>query len=51
MDPENTKIINNLGILSLKQEDPDQAAGFFRTVLDIDPEDEIARQYIDYLKI
>lgn len=49
MDPENTKIINNLGILSLKQEEPEQAAGFFRTVLDIDPEDEIARQYIDYM--
>lgn len=49
MEPENTKIIINLGILSIKQEEPEQAAGFFRTVLDIDPEDGPAKQYLEFL--
>ena len=49
IEPENTKIINNLGILAIKQEEPEEAVGFFRTVLDIDPEDEIAQQYMEYL--
>jgi len=49
LEPENTKIIANLGILAIKQEEPEKAAGFFRTVLDIDPDDDIARQYLEYL--
>ena len=49
MEPENTKIISNLGILAIKQDEPEKAAGFFRTVLEIDPDDEMAMQYMEFL--
>ena len=49
LEPENTKVISNLGIVSLKQENPGEARGFFRTVLEIDPEDSIARTYLEKL--
>jgi Flp pilus assembly protein TadD len=45
-DPENVKIISNLGVLSLKNGNNDQAAAFFRTVLELDPEDPIAKRYL-----
>jgi Tfp pilus assembly protein PilF len=44
-EPENVKIISNLGILALKQGEDDQAAAFFRTVLEISPGDPIASRY------
>jgi tetratricopeptide (TPR) repeat protein len=46
MDPENIKIISNLGVLALKSGNDDEAAGFFRTVLDLAPEDPLAREYL-----
>ncbi len=46
-EPDNTKIISNLGILALKQGDPLLAKRFFLTVLELDPEDPLAPQYID----
>ncbi|MBN2050825.1 MAG: tetratricopeptide repeat protein [Spirochaetales bacterium] len=49
IEPENTKIISNMGILAIKQENPDLAAGFFRTVLDLNPDDEIAKKYLEFL--
>jgi len=49
IEPENVKIISNLGILSLKEEKVEEAKGFFKTVLELEPEDPIALQYIDYL--
>jgi tetratricopeptide (TPR) repeat protein len=45
-DPENVKIISNLGILSLKSGEKDKAAGFFRTVLEIDKNDPVAKKYL-----
>jgi tetratricopeptide (TPR) repeat protein len=45
-DPENIKIISNLGVLALKSGDDDEAAGFFRTVLELSPEDPLAREYL-----
>jgi Flp pilus assembly protein TadD len=45
-DPENIKIISNLGALALKAGDNREAAGFFRTVLELEPEDLIAREYL-----
>ncbi|MDR2900289.1 MAG: tetratricopeptide repeat protein [Treponema sp.] len=45
-DPENIKIISNLGILALKNGDDDEAAAFFRTVLEIEPNDQLAAQYL-----
>ncbi|MDR3114176.1 MAG: tetratricopeptide repeat protein [Treponema sp.] len=45
-EPENIKIISNLGILALKTGNPQEAAGFFRTVLELDPHDPVARTYV-----
>jgi tetratricopeptide (TPR) repeat protein len=45
-DGENIKIISNLGILALKNGDNDQAAAFFRTVLELDPHDPIANNFL-----
>ncbi|MDR0722615.1 MAG: tetratricopeptide repeat protein [Treponema sp.] len=43
--PENVKIISNLGILALKTGNLQEAAGFFRTVLELDPQDPVAKAY------
>ncbi|MDR3168152.1 MAG: tetratricopeptide repeat protein [Treponema sp.] len=45
-EPENVKIISNLGVLAQKQGDDDEAAGFFRAVLELEPGDPIAREYL-----
>jgi len=45
-DPENTKIISNLAVLALKTGDKQKAAAFFRTVLEIDKDDPVARKYL-----
>jgi tetratricopeptide (TPR) repeat protein len=44
-DPENVKIISNMGVLALKNDNTDDAAAFFRAVLELDPEDPIAKKY------
>ncbi len=44
---ENTKVISNLGVLALKEGNTDEAAGFFRTVLALDENDQIAKAYFD----
>lgn len=50
LDPLNTKVISNLGILALKTGDDELARGFFQTVLEYDPEDPIARQYLEHME-
>lgn len=49
LEPENTKIMSNLGIVSLKEGKEEEAKGFFATVLDIAPDDEIAKKYLEHL--
>jgi tetratricopeptide (TPR) repeat protein len=44
-DPENIKIISNLGVLALKTGNDDEAAGFFRTVLELAPDDPLAQEF------
>ncbi|MDR2020205.1 MAG: tetratricopeptide repeat protein [Treponema sp.] len=44
-DPDNVKIISNLGVLAMKNGDSDEAAAFFRTVLDLEPEDPVALEF------
>ena len=44
--PEDTKIISNLGIVELKSGNAAEAASFFQTVLEINPEDSIAKAYL-----
>ncbi|MDR1430109.1 MAG: tetratricopeptide repeat protein, partial [Spirochaetaceae bacterium] len=46
-DPENIKIISNLGILALKNSRDDEAGAFFRTVLELEPDDPIARNFLE----
>jgi tetratricopeptide (TPR) repeat protein len=43
-DPENVKIISNLSVLAMKRGDDDEAAAFFRAVLELEPKDPIALQ-------
>jgi tetratricopeptide (TPR) repeat protein len=45
-DGENIKIISNLGALALKMGRTDEAAAFFRTVLALEPEDQVALAYL-----
>ncbi len=49
-DPENVKIISNMGVLAMKEGKPSEAASFFRAVLEYEPEDPIARSYLDILQ-
>jgi tetratricopeptide (TPR) repeat protein len=44
-DPENIKIISNLGVLAQKTGRSDEAAGFFRTVLELAPDDPVAGEF------
>ena len=46
-DPENVKIISNLGVLALRNGNDDEAAAFFRTVLELDPSDPVALSFFD----
>ncbi|MDR0910376.1 MAG: tetratricopeptide repeat protein [Spirochaetaceae bacterium] len=47
IDADNTKIISNLGVLALKEGKKDEAEGYFRTVLEIDPEDPLAKKMLE----
>ena len=49
LEPENIKIISNLGILSLKEDRINDAKGFFKYVLELDLEDPIALNYLDFI--
>ena len=46
-EPENIKIISNLGVVAMKAGNKDEAAAFFRTVLSMDPEDPLAKHYLN----
>jgi len=44
-DTENTKIISNLGVVAMKAGNMDEAEAYFRTVLELDPEDPLAKKF------
>jgi tetratricopeptide (TPR) repeat protein len=48
-EPENVKIISNMGILALKSGNTNEAAAFFRTVLELDPDDPVANSFLKNL--
>ena len=50
LDPENMKIVSNMGILAVKTGRLDEAESYFRTALEIEPEDPVALQYIAFLE-
>jgi tetratricopeptide (TPR) repeat protein len=45
-EPENVKIISNLGVLALRNGNRSEAAAFFRTVLELDQDDPMARKFL-----
>lgn len=50
LEPENTKIMSNLGFVSLKEGDIAAARGYFTAVLEFDPEDKIAQSALAQLE-
>ncbi len=48
-DPDNTKIVSNLGYLCLRLGEKDEARKYFEVVLEIDPEDKIAKAELEKL--
>jgi tetratricopeptide (TPR) repeat protein len=44
-EPENVKILSNLGVLAIKTGNEKEAEGFFRIVLDLDPKDPVALNF------
>jgi tetratricopeptide (TPR) repeat protein len=49
IDPDNTKIMANFGVLALKLGEPEEARRFFETVLELEPEDPVAQRYLKYI--
>ncbi|HUX22012.1 MAG TPA: tetratricopeptide repeat protein, partial [Spirochaetia bacterium] len=49
MEPENTKILSNLGIVSMKENKLEEAVGYFEAVRTIEPDDPIAQKYLEIL--
>ncbi|MCR5621042.1 MAG: tetratricopeptide repeat protein [Treponema sp.] len=50
LDPDSTKIISNLGFLSLKRGNEEEARKYFMTVLEIDPKDPVAAAELEKLE-
>lgn len=50
IDPDNTKVISNLGFIFLKKGNESEARKYFVTVLEIDPKDEIAKKQLEILE-
>jgi len=46
MEPENVKIIVNLGALAYRQGKMKEAEGFFNTAIEFEPEDKIAKEWL-----
>ncbi|MCQ2603667.1 MAG: tetratricopeptide repeat protein [Spirochaetia bacterium] len=49
-EPENSSIMINFGLLSMRKGDKDSAEGFFQSALEYDPDNRYARKYLDELK-
>ena len=49
-EPENTKIISNLGFLEMKQGNISEAQKYFTIVLELDPNDVIAKKTLESLE-
>jgi tetratricopeptide (TPR) repeat protein len=46
---DNVKVISNLGVLALRSGNRQEAAAFFRTVLELEPDDPVAARYLEDL--
>jgi tetratricopeptide (TPR) repeat protein len=49
IEPDNVKVISNLGVIELKQENPKRALEMFRIAVEIDSEDPVASAYVNEL--
>ena len=49
IEPENTKIMSNMGYLELKMDHKEEAKKYFQTVLEFDPNDKIALQMLEQI--
>ncbi len=49
IEPENTKVMCNLGVVYLKQDKPAEARRYFESVLAYDPDDPVAKEYLTQL--
>ena len=49
IEPENVKIISNLGILHYKSGDIKKAQSFFLASLEYDENDEVAKKYLEII--
>jgi len=49
-DPENIKILSNMGIVHMRNRNKEEAMRFFMIVLEMEPEDQIVKQYIELLQ-
>ena len=49
LDPENTKIISNMGILAMKRGRLDEARRYFTAIRELDPNDPLAPKYLHQL--
>jgi tetratricopeptide (TPR) repeat protein len=49
-EPENVKVIVNLGAIAVRQDKRREAAGFFRAALEIDPGDPAAKSWLERLE-
>jgi tetratricopeptide (TPR) repeat protein len=50
LESENVKVIVNLGALAVRQDKRREAAGFFRSALEIDPSDPAAKSWLERLE-
>jgi tetratricopeptide (TPR) repeat protein len=50
LDPDNMKIVSNMGILAVKSGKLDEAESFFKIALEIEPNDPVAKQYMIFLE-
>ena len=51
LEPENTKIMSNMGFLVLKKGNTEEARRYFTAVLEFDPDDRIARETLAKLEV
>ena len=51
LDPDNTKIISNMGILAMKRGMLDEARSYFQTIRELDPSDPLAPKYLRQLGV
>jgi tetratricopeptide (TPR) repeat protein len=50
LEPHNTKIISNLGVVALKKGDQALAEGYFNSVLEFSPKDAVAQSFLKEIR-